>query len=143
MNVYIYNFIGIRIAEYEVFVQYYNDLKVIRPLISLSLSTRLLMTGFRLPGLPGSYTYNLYGYHHQIEDYTIHRAMYHSDTDLLLAVIAMELHSGRTSSFYEMLEFMKESERNMSLARAIQQKVETYDPHNSHGMCTGIHMATY
>ena len=143
MNVYIYNFVGVRIAEYEVFVQYYNRLRMIGPLISMPLSTRLQMTGFRLPGLPGSYSYNLYGYHRRVGRSTVNRGKYHPDTDLLLAIIAMELHCGRTSLFYEMLERMKECEQNMGLARAIQQKVETYDPHNSHGMCTGIHIATY
>ena len=99
VNIYLYinNFIGTRLVEYEVFVRYYQLL--------LDVSQRF-------------YTYDLYKCIHRhimtshrwiVQYYDHIQGMYLSDTDLLLAIIAMELHCGRTSSFYEMLKFMKNS----------------------------------
>ena len=52
----------------------------------------------------------------------------HSDTQLLLALIAMQLHSGNTSSFYEMLEFMEDSEQDVKhLGTEIKHKVKKFD----------------
>ena len=65
----------------------------------------------------------------------------HSDMELLLAIIAMELHCGRTSSFYEMLKFMKNFKRDFQLlVIEIQGMVDTVklDPHKSSGMYASI-----
>ena len=141
VNVCIYNLIGMRLAEYEVFVQYFIKLNRWKPLIHEALRYSLRRTESLLTGLPGSYTYNLYGYHHQIADYTTHMAMYHSDIELLLAVVAMELHCGVTVSFYKMLKFIEIDDSHFKyLAVKIRREVETFDPHSSYGMCTVIHI---
>ena len=132
MHIYLYinNFIGTRLVEYEVFVRYYQLL--------LDISQRI-------------YTYELYKCIHRhimtnhrwiVQYYDHIQGMYLSDTDLLLAIIAMELHCGRTSSFYEMLKFMKNSKVNFQhLDAEIQYEVETFDPHKSFGMY--INMRSY
>ena len=110
------------------FVQYYN---------------KLLMTGSLR-----SHTYELYSCihhhivtsHHWIVQYfKLSKGMDRSDTELLLAIIAMELHNGRTSSFYEMLKSMKNPEQTFQhLVRKMQEEIETFDPHKSSGMYTSI-----
>ena len=66
----------------------------------------------------------------------------HFDTELLLTIIAMELHSGRTSSFYEMLAFMKNSKNDLHqrLAAQIQLQFEIPDQLESSGMYTSIYI---
>ena len=131
---YIDYFIGTRLAEYEVFVQYYS--KLIRSLLTESLLQ--------------SYPYRLYMY---IRDYITTRIILHphhfvginpSGTKLLLAIIAMELHCGETSSFYTMLTFMENSEHHFGcLGAEIEQMVETFDPHNSYGTYVYKYVHTY
>ena len=59
----------------------------------------------------------------------------HSSVELLLAIIAMELHCGRTSSFYEMLNIMKNIKQNFqALASEIQRNVKTFNPNKFFGM---------
>ena len=126
MNVHIDNFIGTRLAEYEVFVQYYSEL---------------------VTGSQRSRTYQLHSYirhvmdrHHWILEYF--KFVRHKDSshiELLLAVIAMELYSGATSSFYEMLNFMQHSEEPFQhLGTEIQESVEIFDLHKSSGMLASI-----
>jgi len=109
---YIDNFVGTRLAEYEVFVWYYRELtgslrNAISPLIrivnhiSISQDSRLWIAEY---------------------------GMNHSDTQLLLALIAMQLHSGNTSSFYEMLEFMQDYEQDIKeLGTEVKHKVKKFD----------------
>ena len=59
-----------------------------------------------------------------------------SVAELLLAIQAMELYSGRTSLLYEMLKFMESSKEHghRHLAREIQLNIKRFDPNNSSGM---------
>ena len=54
-----------------------------------------------------------------------------SDTELLLAHLAMQLHSFHNYLFYKMLKFMQSSERDedvQSLAAEILLQVKRFDP---------------
>ena len=58
-----------------------------------------------------------------------------STVELVLAIQAMELHSGSLYSFYVMLKFMKSSKKNVQhLAAEIKQKTEAFDLNKSSGM---------
>ena len=132
---YIDNFIGTRLAEYEVFVQYYRSL--ISLLMTRSLFSELLMTGSRSRR---PFTYELYSCivtnHYWIDMGLL------SDTELLLAIIAMELHCGRTSSFNKMLDCLiySEYDPHLDLAMEMKQQVEIFDPHKSSGMYASMHI---
>ena len=134
---YIDDFIGTRLAEYEVFVQYCNKLIILPMARSLRTHTYELYSCIR---------HHIMTSHHWIVKYFDHtKGMDDSDTELLLAIIAMELHRGRTSSFYGMLEFMINSKHDphlVILATEIQLQVKTFDPHKSSGMYTSIHIVT-
>ena len=64
------------------------------------------------------------------------RTFDNSEIELLLAIQAMELHSGRTSLLYEMLKFMESSKEDdhQQLATEIQLNIKRFDPNNSSGM---------
>jgi len=114
--------IGTGLAEYEVFVQYYN--KLINPL--------------------HHYIYQLYYRcgisHYWMRKYFIeysHKAKDDSIIGLLLAELAMQLHSGNTSSFYEMLKFMKNLEQDTTvhhLATEIQEEIKGFCQNTSSSM---------
>ena len=59
-----------------------------------------------------------------------------SAIELLLAIQAMKLHSGRTSLLYKMLKFMESSKEDdhQQLAREIRLNIKRFDPNNSSGM---------
>ena len=135
INVYIDNFIGTRLAEYEVFVQHYKSLILFLKFGSLEIALELY----------GYIHHHIMTIHHWIVEYFGHTmGMDHSDTELLLAIIAMELHCGRTSSFHEMLAFLNNSiyNENQYLAEEIRLQVKTFDPHKSSGMYTSMHIIT-
>ena len=116
-----------QLAEYEVFVQYYSKLiellqdeayqlyKYICKHWSKNTSHGWLVTYFKV-----------------FEGELLHN----SEIELVLAIQAIELHSGRTSLLYEMLKFMKSSKEDdhQHLAREIQLNIKRFDPNNSSGM---------
>ena len=59
-----------------------------------------------------------------------------SKIELILAIQAMELHSGRTYLLYEMLKFMESSKEDdhQQLATEIRLNVKRFDPNKSSGM---------
>ena len=57
-----------------------------------------------------------------------------TDTELLLATLAMQLHSGMTYLFYVLLELMETEWDLQNLAVDLQLKVNTFDQHMSYGM---------
>lgn len=116
-----------------------SNLLMIVPQMTIPLLSKPLMTGPLLSESPttgsellGNYTYGLYSCirdhimtnHQWIVDHFDHTmGRDNSDMELLLVIIAMELHSGRTSSFYGMLEFMKNKRDYWHLAVEIQEEV--------------------
>lgn len=66
-----------------------------------------------------------------------------SDTELLLAEIAMQLHSGNIYSFYEMLKFMKNPAvcggEVCHLASEIRKKTRKFKPQMLSDTSVGIH----
>ena len=87
----------------------------------------------------GSQAYHLYrcvASHRWIDDYFGQiKEMDDSDTELLLAIIAIQLHSGDTSPFYKMLESMESSKWNLKhLAEKMKQVVDKSHPITLSGM---------
>ena len=121
-------------------MQYYNRL------------IRLLMTGSLMTGPLSYHTHKLYScvrdhimtsHHWIVEYFDLTKGKGHFDMELLLAIIAMELHCGRTSSFYEMLKFMNSFKLDFQLlVIEIQGKVDTVksDSHESSGMYASINL---
>jgi len=114
--------IGRRLAEYEVFVQYYN--KLINPLRHYALK---LCYGCCI-----SHDWMM----KYFEKYS-HKAKDDSIIGLLLAEIAMQLHSGNTFSFYEMLKFMQNWKLHTTvhhLAKEIQEEIKGFHQNTSSSM---------
>ena len=87
----------------------------------------------------GSQAYHLYrcfASHRWIDDYFEQiKEMDDSDTELLLAIIAIQLHSGDTSPFYKMLESMESPKWNLEhLAKKMKQEVDIIHPVTLSGM---------
>ena len=106
-------YVGRELAAYAVFLQYYTEL--IGSLKNLD---------------------HLYRHFSGIDNYLeLILGMDHSEIELLLPVIAMELHYGDTSLLYKMLAFMGTSNQKIqNLAAKIQQKVRQFNPVISSGM---------
>ena len=114
--------IGRGLAAYEVFVQYYNKLIISLRYYTLELYDRCDIS------------------HDWMMMYFIkysHKATDDSVIGLLLAKLAMQLHSGNTSSFYKMLKFMKNLELNTTvhhLAIEIQAEIIGFRQNTSSSM---------
>ena len=128
---------GMQPAEYEVFIQYYNTLKE-----SLKNYSHLLYHG-------GSYreiiTYFMeFTSSRRPSRYSHAAAGQPSDTEVLLAEVAIQLYSGNTRLFYEMLKVMRTitwDDKVCELAAEVETKIESYIPHTSYGelVCSYVH----
>ena len=127
---------GMQPAEYEVFVQYYNTLKEslknYSHLLYHSGSHRSIITffveftSFRRPS-----------------QYSQAAAGKPFDIEVLLAEVAIQLYSGSTRLFYEMLKVMRTitwDAKVCELAAEVEAKIKSDIPHMSYGelVCTYI-----
>ena len=117
------NPIGRRLTEYKVFVQYYS--KLIESLHDQAYQLYECIC----PHWSTSHSWIT-------RCFEMFSRRDNSAVELLLAIQAMELHSGRTSLLYEMLEFMESfnEDDHQQLATEMKLNIERFHPTISSGM---------